>query len=51
MQLCMRTLEKPSGIATATRFGPYSFEFMELGMYLTETQKNRIGSHKLPAIF
>lgn len=51
MELAMRALEKPAGVASEIRAGPYSYVFNEFGLLLTESQKSKLSAFRLPAIF
>jgi hypothetical protein len=49
-ELVMRAMEKPAGISPAIQAGPYRFQFNELGMVLSDDQKNRLSHYALPGL-
>lgn len=49
-ELVMRMLEKPAGVAEAVQAGPYKFNFREFGCVLSDDQKDRLASYKLPGV-
>lgn len=48
-ELAMRAIEKPAGAANKVSAGPYQFSFLELGLVLSEDQKNRLQPYAIPA--
>jgi hypothetical protein len=49
-ELVMRAMEKPAGVATDVTAGPYQYKFQEFGMVLSDDQKNRLASYKIPSV-